>query len=261
MSRYLRLGLGLGSAAALFGVAASAYPKLEKLHEKVAPEQASQPIVDHDKWVEARKKLLEQEKQLTRHVDQVIALRRQMPWEEVKTDYVFQSTTGPVHLSQFFQGDKKDLIVYHLMFSDKDEKACPNCSLWNDGFNGYFPHVKQRASFVAVARANASKLNNFAKLKGWSFPVVSSEGTTFNKDFGVENPAAGGYNYGSGWPYPVSDYPGVSIFRKGSDGKIYHTYSTYARGLDQLNGCHALFDLLPEGRNGFRFQHKESYPK
>ena len=235
-------------------------PKLNHIHEH----QSSYPapkIVAHEEWVKQRKELLQKEKQLQRHIDEVVKARRELGWEKIG-DYKFEGPNGVVHLSELF-GTHKDLMIQHLMFAEKDEKACPSCTQWLDNYNGSLPHIRQRAAFFGVAKASVAKLEAMRKLKGYDFQLLSSAGCTFNVDFGVEQPPheldAQWYNYGSGCSEKCYQYPGLSVFRKGEDGSIYHTYSTYARGLDRLNAAHALFDLLPYGRDGFHPRHREDY--
>jgi len=237
------------------------YPKLEKFHSKKS-EQKDQKVVDHEAWVKARKALLEEEKNLTRHMDHVTRLRQQLPWESVSQDYVFDSSTGPIKMSALFKPseDVRDLIVYHVMFPPSDETPCATCSQYVEGFDAYRPQIEvhRKVNIVAVGRAPIEKLDAVAKRKGWKLTVLSSLKNSFNHDYGVTSPeeeqknkTAKFYNYGSGQYFGVPDYPGVSVFRLGPDDKIYHTYSSYGRGLDILNAGNMLLDTLPHGRQGF----------
>jgi len=268
-SKALIVGLGvlLGAGVSLFlrsdkpSKNPKPYQKLVKFHDK-KPEIKDQKIVDHDEWIEARRALLTEEKNLTRHIDHVTQLRQELPWEKVAQDYVFDSIHGPVPLSSFFNAQQgyRDLIVYHLMFAVDDDNCCPNCASWVEGFSGYLPHLDhhRKVAFAAIGRASIEKIQAVANRKGWNFPYLSSGRNSFNVDFGVspgpediKNKSSKFYNFGDGSPHVGSEFPGLSVFRLGLDNQIYHTYSTYARGLDMLNAGHMLVDTLPHGRNGF----------
>jgi len=215
----------------------------------------------------ARMELLKQEKALIHQIENVVRLRRQLPWVQVSKDYEFIGVDGPIKLSELFnQTGKPDLIVYHFMYDPSWDNGCSGCSAWADCFNGVMPHLLQHANFAAVGKAPISKLVQLSKKKDWSFRFVSSESNTFNRDFRVEwtpeeiasNTAQ--YNYGSrpGDFAKVSQGPGASVFRK-ENGVIYHTYSTFARGLETLNSMWAWLDLLPDGRGTWHAGHKEEY--
>jgi len=220
-------------------------------------------VVDHEAWVKARKALMEEEKNLIRHMDHVSKARQELPWELVSQDYVFDSVDGPKKLSELFKPEEhiRDLIVYHLMFPPSDDEPCATCSSYVEGFDAYRPQIvaHRKANLVAIGRAPIEKINAIAKRKGWNLPVLSCFKNSFNTDFGITIPdeelkakTAKFYNYGFGQNYDgVQDYPGCSVFRIGQDNQIYHTYSTYARGLDILNAGNMLCDLLPHGRDGY----------
>jgi len=223
-------------------------------------------VVSHEEWVQARKALLAEEKNVTRYLDTVTKLRQQLPWEKVTEDYVFDSVSGPLKLSTLFNAEKgiRDLIVYHWMFAAKDENGCPVCASFLDGFNGYLPHLAhhRKVAFAAVARAPIEKLTATVAKQGWNFQVLSSGKNNFNIDYAVavpdgfaddhKHPTYSGYNYGEKWPtYKGGEWPGMSVFRLGSDGTVYHTYSTYCRGLDLYMAGNQLLDMLPHGRDGF----------
>ncbi|MEQ9323473.1 MAG: thioredoxin family protein [Polyangiaceae bacterium] len=202
-------------------------------------------------WTEARKALLEKEKAFSKQGDALAAERRALPWLEVTEDYVFDTPSGRKSLAELF-GDKSQLLVYHFMFGPDWEKGCQSCSFWTDHFSGAVPHLAARdVAFVSVSRAPLAKLEAFAERMGWSHPWVSSEGSTFNFDFGVsfrpdEEDAT--YNFG---PKTMGgeELPGFTAFFKDESGRIFRTYSCYARGLDALNPTYAMLDRAPKGRD------------
>eukprot|EP00755_Sulcionema_specki_P009602 Sspe_Gene.44142::Locus_21635_Transcript_1_1_Confidence_1.000_Length_1171::g.44142::m.44142 len=215
------------------------------------------PVVSREEWEEQRKALLAKEKQLTRLKDEVARERRELPWTKVEKDYEFEGEGGrKVRLSELFDGfqnGRNTLLVQHHMFSPEWEKSCRSCSFWADGISGFLPHLLQKTNFVCVVKAPAEKAQEWRSRQGWPFPVLSSFDSSFNRDFGVEfTPAevkekARKYNYGT-LPATVEQLSGMSVFYKGDDGTVYHTYSCYSRGLDILNGCYQMLDLLPYGR-------------
>lgn len=213
----------------------------------------SQPrsIVSRSAWLEARKALLTKEKALKRQLDALAAERQSLPLVLVGDDYLFQAETGKVALSDLF-GDSGQLIIYHFMFAEDAREGCKSCSFWADNFSATLPHLKARnTAFACVSIAPVEKLMAYRKRMNWTFPWVSSHGTSFGEDFGVSFPANGnhpeGYNY-SGKP-AQGELPGLSIFLRRQDGTIAHSYSTFARGLEPLNVTYALLDMTPQGRN------------
>ena len=211
-------------------------------------------IASHEDWIAARKDLLAKEKEFTRLRDDLSRQRRELPWEKVDKDYVFDGPNGKESLSQLFPG-KSQLIVYHFMFAPDWEAGCKSCSFWADNFNGIGVHLKHRdISFVAISRAPLAKLEAYRKRLGWNFKWLSSAANSFNFDYGAsftpEELASGKafFNYKIQKP-PVSDMVGISVFTKGEDGGIYHTYSAYQRGVDMMNGAYHYIDLTPKGRN------------
>jgi len=211
-------------------------------------------IVSHAEWIEARKALLAKEKDFTRLRDQLSQQRRDLPWERVEANYQFAGLTGPVTLSDLFAG-KSQLIVYHFMFDPNDDEGCPHCSFWADNFDGIPVHLNHRdVSFVAISRAPLDKVEAFKQRMGWSFPWVSSFPTGFNFDYHVSftpDQLASGtadFNYTVGNP-GMPDREGISVFYKDENGDIFHTYSTYARGIDMMNGAYHFLDLVPKGRD------------
>jgi predicted dithiol-disulfide oxidoreductase (DUF899 family) len=211
-------------------------------------------VVSRDQWLEARKQFLAREKDFTRARDQLSQARRDLPWERVDKDYVFEGPAGKVSLPDLFAG-KSQLIVYHFMFDPSSDEGCPHCSFWADNFNGAPAHLNQRdVHFVAISRAPLAKLEAFEKRMGWGFPWVSSSESDFNYDFHVsftpEERASGEafYNYASGDP-GMPDREGISVFYKDADGSVFHTYSAFARGIDMVNGTYQFLDLVPKGRD------------
>jgi predicted dithiol-disulfide oxidoreductase (DUF899 family) len=211
-------------------------------------------VVSHAQWLELRKQLLEKEKALTHARDELSKARRALPWERVDKQYVFEGPNGKESLADLFAG-RSQLVVYHFMFGPNAEVGCKSCSFWADNFNGAVPHLAQRdVTMVAISRAPLSKLDAFKKRLGWSFKWVSSGQNDFNFDLNVsfrdEDRAAGEatYNYAplTGGP---ADLHGVSVFFKDESGAIFHTYSTYGRGLDILNGAYHYLDIVPKGRD------------
>jgi predicted dithiol-disulfide oxidoreductase (DUF899 family) len=211
-------------------------------------------VVSREEWIAARKQLLAREKELTRRSDELSAERRKLPWERVDKRYVFQTRAGQKALEELF-GDKRQLVVYHLMFGPDWELACKSCSFWADNFNGITSHLEQRdISFVAISRAPLAKLQAFAKRMGWSFRWVSSNETDFNFDYHVsfrpEELAAGKavYNY-QPLKQAEEEWPGISVFYKDESGTVFHTYSAFGRGIDRVNGAYQWLDLVPKGRD------------
>jgi len=211
-------------------------------------------IVPHEEWIEARKKLLAKEKEFTRLRDQLSAQRRELPWERVDKQYVFEGPNGNETLTQLFDGASQ-LVVYHFMFDPKWDAGCPHCSFWADNFDRIPIHLKHRdISFVAISRAPYSKLAAYHKRMGWIFKWLSSFGTDFNYDFFASftpeeaKNGTGYYNYERRKPQGGEDVVGISAFAKDA-GNVFHTYSTYSRGVDMLNGAYHYIDLTSKGRD------------
>lgn len=225
---------------------------------------ATHSVVSHDEWVAARKALLAREKEFTRARDALSVARRDLPWEEIE-DYRFASASGEARLSALFAG-RSQLIIYHLMFHPDWNAACKSCSFWADNFERITVHLKARdVSFAAVSRAPVEKLEAFKARMGWSFPWVSCGGEgAFNRDFGTAFTAGeiaapdNNYNYGT-IHFRGEDAPGLSVFVKDESGGLYHSYSTYARGLDMLNVAYHYLDIVPKGRDEASFSHAMSW--
>jgi predicted dithiol-disulfide oxidoreductase (DUF899 family) len=211
-------------------------------------------VVSHKEWLAARTAFLEKEKEFTRLRDQLSEQRRQLPWEAVTKNYVFEGPNGKQTLAEFFDG-RSQLIVYHFMFDPGWDAGCPHCSFWADSFNANIGHINHRdASMIAVSRAPYSKLAAYQKRMGWSFKWVSSSENDFNFDYHVsftpeelakKEPL---YNFKTLNP-GLSEREGASVFFKDEKGGVFHTYSTYARGIDLLNAAYNYIDLTPKGRD------------
>jgi predicted dithiol-disulfide oxidoreductase (DUF899 family) len=211
-------------------------------------------IVTRDQWLKERIALLNEEKEFTRQRDLLASKVRALPWVKVEKSYRFDSATGPVSFADLF-GDKSQLIVYHFMFDPTWSQGCKSCSFIADHYNSLIIHLAHRdISFLTVSKAPIEKLEQFRTRMGWSFPWVSSANNDFGHDYGVsftdEELAADStlYNFNRK-PYPIRELPGLSVFTKDAQGNIFHTYSTYARGLDDYLAAYRFMDLVPKGRD------------
>lgn len=209
-------------------------------------------VVSHDEWIAVRKEFLAREKEFTRLRDELSRFRRELPWEPVERDYVFEGAEGRRTLPELFDG-RSQLVVYHFMFEPEWDVGCKSCSFWADSFDPNVVHLKARdVTLVAVSRAPYPKLAAYRDRMGWSFPWFSSFGSDFNADLGVtfagEEQQRSAYNYGTLVPHG-SEREGASVFAKDRDGRVFHTYSTYARGIDLLNAAYNYLDLVPQGRD------------
>lgn len=228
-----------------------------------------------EEWLGERLKLLEKEKELTRKSDELARMRQELPWVRVDKQYLFNTDEGKESLADLFRG-RSQLLVYHFMFGPDYKAGCPSCSSIADNFNGFAVHLANHDVMLwAVSRAPLAKLQAYKRRMGWTFPWASSFGSDFNNDFSVsfteEQQRSGdiAYNYGRdgfamNTPDPVLDQfaatcgtdaltfvrdrPGMSAFVL-EEGVLYHTYSTYARGLDGLWGMYQWLDRAPKGRN------------
>jgi predicted dithiol-disulfide oxidoreductase (DUF899 family) len=217
-------------------------------------------IVSHDEWIAARKAHLADEKAFTRARDALSRKRRELPWEKVDKTYAFEGPHGRQTLGDLF-GGKSQLIVYHFMFGPDWTEGCPSCSLLADHFDGAVIHLAQRdVAFVVISRAPLPLIEKFRRRMGWQFKWVSSFGSDFNFDYHVsatpEEKANGKvfYNYEM-TEFPREERPGISVFCKNEAGEIFHTYSSYSRGLDLMIGAYNFLDLAPKGRDeaGLRY--------
>jgi predicted dithiol-disulfide oxidoreductase (DUF899 family) len=252
-------------------------------------------------WISARLGLLEAEKELTKRSDELAQRRQQLPWVRVDKSYRFDTESGPATLPDLFQG-RSQLLIYHFMFGPDYTAGCPSCSSIADGFNGIAVHLAHHdVNLIAVSRAPLAKLQTYRRRMGWTFPWASSAPSDFNADFNVwfteEQQRGGGieYNYRREAPAPeplagktvqewktqggegpvaeiaamtgtdvatyTRDRPGMSAFVL-EGGSVYHTYSTYARGLDGLWGMYQWLDRAPRGRNeaGIWWRRHDEYP-
>lgn len=210
-------------------------------------------IVSQNEWLAARKALLAKEKEFTRARDQLSEARRALPWLKVEKNYVFEGSNGRETLFDLFDG-KSQLIVYHFMLGPGWVQGCPSCSFLADHFDGAVIHLAQRdVTFVAVSRAPFAEIEAYKKRMGWKFKWVSSFGNDFNRDFHVsftkdEMAKDAEYNYTVD-KIPSEELPGLSAFIRDENGKVFHTYSSYARGLDTLVGTYNFLDMAPKGRD------------
>jgi predicted dithiol-disulfide oxidoreductase (DUF899 family) len=210
-------------------------------------------VVSHDEWLKARVDLLSREKEFSKARDEMNRLRRELPWERVVKPYAFDTDNGRETLADLFQG-RRQLVVYHFMFDPAWKEGCAHCSFWADSFNALGTHLNHRdTTFVAISRAPLAKLDGFKHRMGWSFRWVSSERSDFNFDYGVSFTdderahSAGVYNFSPS--ESNSEREGASVFYKDEGGAVFHTYSTYARGIDLLNVTYNFLDLTPKGRD------------
>ena len=216
-------------------------------------------IVSREEWTAARKALMISEKELTQAREAVSRQRRELPWVKVDKDYVFDGPGGKVTLGDLFKG-RPQLVVQHVMFAPEWDAACKSCSFWVDGFERMVPHLAARdTTMVAISRAPLAKLEAFKQRMGWTFDWVSSGENDFNYDYGVSftqgqiDAGDAKYNYGT-TPLYGPELPGISVFYRDEAGSVFHTYSTFARGLDMMNAAYHYLDLTPLGR------HEEGLP-
>jgi len=211
-------------------------------------------IVSQEKWLQRRKELLSKEKELTRLRDRLNAERRELPWVRVEKNYLFDAPGGKVSLKELFAG-RSQLVIYHFMFGPDWNEGCPSCSFVSDHIDGALPHLAARdATMVMVSRAPLAKIEAFKKRMGWRFTWVSSYGSDFNSDFRVsftkDEMAQGKVNYNYAMQeFPSEEAPGISVFCQDAGGDVFHTYSSYGRGLEQLVGTYMILDMVPKGRD------------
>ena len=230
-------------------------------------------VVSPKEWTAKRKELLRKEKEFTKLRDELSRQRRELPWEKVEKKYVFDAPNGKQTLADLFDG-RSQLIVYHFMLGPGWEAGCPSCSFLADHFDGSLIHLANRdVTLAVVSRAPLAQIETFKKRMGWRFKWVSSFENSFNRDYGVsftKEEAAKGkvpYNYDM-VEFGSEEGPGASAFYKNAGGDIFHTYSTYARGLDILVGAYNFLDIAPKGRDedGLAFtmawvRHHDRYDK
>lgn len=211
-------------------------------------------VVSHSEWLKARLELLQEEKRFTQLRDELNERRRRLPWEKVVKPYAFTAPDGQRTLADLFDG-RGQLIVWHFMFGPDWREGCSHCSCWADTFNAVAVHLKARdTTMVAVSMAPLPKIRAFQQRMGWSFPWVSAADTDFNYDHQASarpEELAGGkvlYNYAEIEPFSDQMH-GCSAFAKDTKGEVFHTYSTYARGVDMLNGAFHYLDITAKGRD------------
>ena len=212
------------------------------------------PVVSHDEWLAARRALLEHEKAFTRQCDEMSRLQRSLPWERVTKEYVFDGPDGRESLGDLF-ANRSQLIVYHFMFHPDDKAVCPHCSLRADGFAGIGVHLNHRdVTMVVVSRAPLPKLADYQQRMGWRFKWVSSFGSDFNYDYHASytrdelDSGEVFHNYKM-QKLNSEDQPGTSVFYKDDSDVVFHTYSSYERGLDIYLTAYHYLDVTPKGRN------------
>jgi predicted dithiol-disulfide oxidoreductase (DUF899 family) len=215
---------------------------------------ANHAVVSHEKWLTARTALLAKEKDFNKLRDDLSRQRRELPWELVDKNYIFEGTNGKQSLAELFAG-KSQLIVHHFMLGPGWDAGCPSCSFWADNYNGISIHLKHRdISLLAISRAPLPEIEAYRQRMGWSFKWVSSFATDFNFDFNASFTTGEVANGTAFWNYrkqkPEStEVVGFSAFYKDPDGQIFHTYSCYQRGIDMINGAYHFMDLMPKGRD------------
>ncbi len=248
---------------------------------------AQHTVVSHGEWLAARKQLLAEEKEFTRLRDRLSQRRRDLPWEAVDKEYVFEGPHGRQTLAELFDG-RGQLVVYHAMFDPATASpetswtadaachscsfwadnfnywssrplavlpvACHSCSFWADNFNGIIVHLNHRdVTLVAVSRAPYEKIASYEQRMGWTFPWVSSGKSDFNVDYYVSFTAQEVAEKKADYNYTIQavgpELPGLSVFFTDDAGRIFHTYSTYGRGIDMVNVAYHYLDLVPKGRD------------
>jgi predicted dithiol-disulfide oxidoreductase (DUF899 family) len=242
-------------------------------------------IGTREEWLAARLELLKAEKELTRRSDELAQWRQRLPWVRIDKEYRFETDEGMASLVDLFRG-RSQLLIYHFMFGPEYTGGCPACSAVADGFNVFAVHLENHdVAMIAVSRAPIAALQTYKRRMGWTFTWASSLNSDFNYDFNTsfteEQQRSGSieYNYstfgttsnsegphvfatmtGTDVPTYTREAPGMSAFAL-SDGVIYHTYSTYARGLDVLWGMYQWLDRAPNGRNetGSWFRRHDEY--
>ncbi|MEZ2132544.1 MULTISPECIES: DUF899 domain-containing protein [unclassified Sinorhizobium] len=213
-------------------------------------------IVSRKEWIEARRALLLKEKEATHLRDRINAERLALPWVKVDKDYVFDTPRGKKKLADLFDG-RSQLIVYHFMFGPEWKAGCSGCSFLADHIDGTLPHLNHHdVTLVAVSRAPLAKIESYKKRMGWRFPWVSSHGSDFNYDYHVSFSADDLakdrilYNFTAIEASEGNDeLPGLSAFYQDGKGDVFHTYSSYARGPEELIGTLMILDRAPKGRN------------
>ncbi len=212
-------------------------------------------VVSGEEWLTARKALLEKEKKFSRMRDELTELRRSLPWQRVDKEYSFDSPAGKETLAELF-AECSQLVIYHFMFDPTWEAGCKVCSLLGDHSDPLVAHLLHRdVTLVFVSRAPLAKLEAYRQRMGWSFKWVSSFDSDFNWDYDVSfkqedlDTGRAYYNYQEGAKFPVTEGPGISSFFKDETGQVFHTYSSFGRGLENFLGIYHFLDIVPKGRD------------
>jgi predicted dithiol-disulfide oxidoreductase (DUF899 family) len=216
------------------------------------PNISNHTIVSQEQWVAERKRLLAREKELTRLRDQVARERRALPWARIDKVYTFDTPEGARTLADLFAG-RRQLMVQHFMLGPGWEEGCPSCSFMADHTDGMNVHLAARdVTFIAISRAPLAEIERFRRRMGWKFKWVSAFNNDFNRDFHVsfteQEKGKVQYNYEL-QPFASEELPGISVFYKDEAGQVFHTYSTYGRGVEVMMGTYNLIDLTPKGRD------------
>jgi predicted dithiol-disulfide oxidoreductase (DUF899 family) len=221
---------------------------------KTARGMENRKVVSQKEWLAARKKFLAKEKRFSKLRDTLNLERRKLPWVKIEKGYFFDGPNGKMSLADLFCG-KSQLLVYHFMFGPGWKEGCAHCSFWADHFDSANMHIGQRdTAFAVISRAPLAEIKPFKKRMGWQFKWVSSFASDFNFDFNVSftpeqiKRKALPYNYGT-WKMKIDELQGLSAFYRDRNGDIYHTYSTYARGIDLMNTTYNFLDMTAKGRD------------
>jgi predicted dithiol-disulfide oxidoreductase (DUF899 family) len=230
----------------------------------IATEAKSRVVVSHEEWIAARKDFLKKEKEFTRMRDEISRQRRALPWEKIEKPYVFDGPQGKVTLSDLF-GGRSQLVIYHFMLGPGWTEGCPSCSYLADHFDGMTIHLANRdVTFAVISRATFPEIAAFKQRMGWKFRWLSSNASDFNYDYYVSlrpedrSQKQVYYNYEM-MEFPSEERPGLSVFAKDESGDVFHTYSSYARGLDILVGTYNFLDTVPKGRDESGLKHSMAW--
>ncbi|HEY1578525.1 MAG TPA: thioredoxin family protein [Terracidiphilus sp.] len=225
---------------------------------------AAQKVVSHAEWLAARKLFLKKEKEFTRLRDELSRERRELPWVKIEKQYVFEGPRGKETLADLFDG-RSQVVIYRFMLGPGWSEGCPSCSYLSDHYDGMTIHLAHRdVTMAVVSRAPYAQIEAFKKRMGWRFHWASSNGSDFNYDYHVsftkEERDTGKvyYNYAD-MEFPSEEAPGLSVFAKDANGQIYHTYSSYGRGLDILVGTYNVLDMVPKGRDEDGLKHSMAW--
>ena len=230
------------------------------------------PVVSSDQWLSARRQLLEKEKEFSRLRDELTQRRRDLPWEKVEKNYTFDGPNGKESLAELF-GDCSQLVIYHFMYGPDWPEGCKICSMLGDHYDPLIIHLQHRdVTLVTVSRAPLATLQAYRQRMGWNFKWVSSLESDFNWDYHVSfrqqdlDAGRAYYNYQQGVKFPVTEGPGISSFYRDVDGDVFHTYSSFGRGLENFLGIYNFLDIVTKGRDEDEYpypmawvRHKDRY--